>query len=94
VVLARFSMRCRSGLYHRQRAWPCRWRICGESTRGHSGRKGQERGRRVLRVGRHAESRGTLTTSSGCCSPRLILTTPCPQVLRVLALKVLGAAYT
>jgi hypothetical protein len=64
VVLARLSMRCRSGLYHRERAWPRRWRICGESTRGHSGRKGQECGRRLLRVGRHTESGGTLTTSS------------------------------
>lgn len=64
VVLARLSMWCRSGLYHRERAWPRRWRICGESTRGHSGRKGQECGRRLFRVGRHTESGGTLTTSS------------------------------
>lgn len=60
VDLARLGMRCRARLYYRQRAWPRRWRIRGESTRGHSGCKGQERGGRLLRVGRPAESGGAL----------------------------------
>jgi hypothetical protein len=59
VGLVRRGMRCRSRVYHRQRARPRRWCIYGQSTWGHSGCKGQERGRRVLRVGRATESRGT-----------------------------------
>lgn len=59
VDLVGRSMRCRSRVYHRQRARPRRWCIYGQSTWGHSGCKGQERGRRVLRVGRATESRGT-----------------------------------
>ena len=59
VDLVRRGMRCRSRVYHRQRARPRRWCICGQSTWGHSGCEGQERGRRVLRVGRATESRGT-----------------------------------
>lgn len=66
VELARLSMRCWAGLYHRQRARPRRWRICGEPARGHSGCKGQERGFRVRRVGRSAESGGTLMAPSDC----------------------------
>jgi hypothetical protein len=66
VDLARLSMRGWAGLYRRQRARPRRWRICGEPARGHSGCKGQERGCRVRRVGRSAESGGTLTAPSDC----------------------------
>lgn len=58
VELARRSMWRWSGLHHRQRARLCCWCICGESTRGHPGCKGKERGRRVRRIGWRSEGRG------------------------------------
>jgi hypothetical protein len=65
VDLVRRGMRCWSRVYHCQRARPRRRCICGQSTWGHSRCKGQECGRRVLRVGRVAESRGTRNTCLG-----------------------------
>ena len=90
------SMRCWSRVYHCQHARPRRWCVCGQSTRGHSGCKGQERGCRFLRVGCAAESRGTRNTFLGSRALFSDLTTvpPCSQILRALALKVLGVAYT
>jgi hypothetical protein len=100
VGLVRRGMRCRFRVHHRQRARPRRWYICGQSTWGHSRRKGQERGRRILRVGRATESRGTwntflsLTGRARALFFNLTNCTTCLQILRVLALKVLGVAYT
>lgn len=71
VGLVRRDMRCRSRVYHRQRARPRRWCICGQSTWGHSRCKGQERGRRIHRIGRAAESRGTWNTFLSLAGPGL-----------------------
>ena len=96
VDLVRRGMWRRSRVYHCQHARPRCWCICGQSTWGHSRCKGKECGRCVLRVGRSAESRGTRNARLGARALSFNSTncTTCLQILRALALKVLGVAYT
>jgi hypothetical protein len=66
VVMAGRSVRCRSRLHHRQRARPRRRCVYRESSWGHPGCKGKERGRRILRIGWRAEGRGSSKTPTSC----------------------------